>query len=154
MLIWSHGVFKHHVKWVPCHRKALSRVAVIEDYGQQLRGSEGTCSAPSSELDGKLTSPCLKLLVLYIRTSYYLTLKTDDNFPTSPTLPVSELYLVWNSVLPVSVVMSFILYLSRGLALKTRKKRKSANNWAALQEQCFSILRVFVIIYFIVYFCA
>jgi len=76
MPIWPYGAFKHYVKWVPCHRKAPSRVAGIEDYGQQSRGSEGTCAAPSSELDGKLTSPYLKLLVLYIRTSYYLS--TED----------------------------------------------------------------------------
>lgn len=73
MPIWPYGAVKHHVTWVLCHRQTLSRVAVIEDYGQQSREAEGTCAAPSSELDGKLTSHYLKILVLYIRTSYYLS---------------------------------------------------------------------------------
>jgi len=76
MPIWPYGAVKHHVTWVPCRRKALSRFAVIEDFGQQSRGAEGTCAAPSSELNGKLTSPYLKILVLKIRTSYYLS--TED----------------------------------------------------------------------------
>ena len=41
MQIWPYGTVKHHTKWVPFHRTAPSRVAVIEDFGQQSRGADG-----------------------------------------------------------------------------------------------------------------